>query len=426
MRSCFVALLVGACAVMSIRPSAARAGSLKVCLQGCPYSSIQSAIDAAQTGDTIKVGRGTYAENLHIQLPVAARTLTLRGIGARGTIVDGNRQDCVLQVDKGYTVTIRRMTFTNGRCLSAGGIVNDGALTLTKVIVTRNEGEETAGGIANDIDGTLTLIHTAVTYNQSTDQTSGRGGGIFNLGTASLIKTTVTGNSAPVFGGGIENEGHLLADHLRIDNNMTQGLGGGLETHSGGEGNATVTLRKTFIRGNTAFGGGGISVGDGIISMNSSPVLNNSADTGGGLFNSPGGTAVLNSSPVIGNHASVDGGGIANDRGTLKLSSSPVNDNRAASSSGGSKGGGLALFGGTAQLNSSPVINNTVNGPSGGLGGGIVITDDGSLTLISRPVFHNTAGTDGGGIYVFSGSVSFRKAPVRFNHPDQCVNVPGC
>lgn len=95
-----------------------------------------------------KISPGTYTENLHIFAPVSAHALTLNGTGSHQTIVDGNQQDCVVQIDKGYSATIRNITLTNGKCLPAGGILNDGSLTLIKVTVSQNEGEETAGGIA--------------------------------------------------------------------------------------------------------------------------------------------------------------------------------------------------------------------------------------------------------------------------------------
>jgi predicted outer membrane repeat protein len=86
----------------------------------------------------------------------------------------------------------------------------------------------------------------------------------------------------------------------------------------------------------------------------------------------------------------------------------------------------LAVFGGSVHLSGSRVSQNTASGPIGGLGGGIVITDDGTLTLEGSRVSDNTASTDGGGIYVFSGTVSFKDSPVRNNQPDNCTNVPGC
>jgi hypothetical protein len=38
----------------------------------------------------------------------------------------------------------------------------------------------------------------------------------------------------------------------------------------------------------------------------------------------------------------------------------------------------------------------------------------------------NTASTGGVGIYIFTGSASLQKTPVRGNQPDNCINVPGC
>ena len=64
----------------------------------------------------------------------------------------------MLEVGTSYIVAIRGMTFTNGKCDPAGGILNHGSLMLTNVTVSQNEGTQLAGGIGNDVDGTLVLI----------------------------------------------------------------------------------------------------------------------------------------------------------------------------------------------------------------------------------------------------------------------------
>lgn len=60
----------------------ASATTLTVCAQGCAYSQIQPAVDAASAGDTITVGRGTYAGGI-----VIAKALTLSGDGADATVI---------------------------------------------------------------------------------------------------------------------------------------------------------------------------------------------------------------------------------------------------------------------------------------------------------------------------------------------------
>jgi hypothetical protein len=443
----FIMLLVAASAAMWIHPSDAGAGTLKVCPTGCTYSTIQSAIDAAQTGDTIKIGPGTYTENPRILAPTAAKQLTLQGAGALRTIVDGDQQDLVLQVDTDYVVTISGVTFTNGKGFAAGGILNDGTLKLIDVTVRQNQGQLSAGGIANDIDGTLTLIRCAVTDNEATFPPPppppyppplpvAAGAGLRNFGTASLTNTMVSGNhivGTVGGGGGIENHGQIEVTHCSIvDNHTTKGAlggGGGLDNTRMGvvRDIPIMTVKDSLIIGNTADVGGGIHNLGGMLSVTSTPIRDNSASlAGGGLYNDFSSTAKLTSSPVARNVSGVDGGGVENDRGTLTLTDSPINKNQAVSTTTGQKGGGLAVFGGTVELNRSPVTHNTASGPIGGLGGGIVITDDGSLTLKHSPVTANDASTGGGGIYIFTGSASLQNSPVQGNQPDNCVNVPGC
>ena len=52
---------------------------------GAPFCTIQAAINAAYTGDTIEVAAGTYAEALNVNAGV-----TINGAGEGLTIVDGS------------------------------------------------------------------------------------------------------------------------------------------------------------------------------------------------------------------------------------------------------------------------------------------------------------------------------------------------
>jgi pectin methylesterase-like acyl-CoA thioesterase len=55
------------------------------------YSSVQSAVDAASSGDTIQVASGTYVENVS----VSAKTLYIEGSGVGATVIEGDGSDTV-------------------------------------------------------------------------------------------------------------------------------------------------------------------------------------------------------------------------------------------------------------------------------------------------------------------------------------------
>jgi len=62
----------------------AGAATITVCHSGCTYSQLAPALAAAHDGDTIKVGRGTYAGGVTI-----TTSITLRGAGSSATVISG-------------------------------------------------------------------------------------------------------------------------------------------------------------------------------------------------------------------------------------------------------------------------------------------------------------------------------------------------
>jgi CSLREA domain-containing protein len=240
------------------------AANTDAAVDGCP---------AGSGADTIVVPAGSYAlsiagagedANASGDLDITS-DLTISGAGQAATIIDAASVDRVFDVDpslEGVVVQITGVTSQHGLAsgdLAAfgGGIRNAGTLTLNESTVRSSTGiplDVFGGGIANL--GTLTLNDSTVSKNGS--QVQGvLGGGIGNFvgATATLNRSTVSGNSTGSFGGGIRNLGLL-------------------------------TIANSTVSGNTAFGGGGIQNGiDDTVAITNSTVTANQAAFGGGLLN---------------------------------------------------------------------------------------------------------------------------------------------
>ena len=81
-RSLFVALL--AIAAATIAAGRASAATLTVCPSGCAFTQIAPALAAANNGDTISIGVGTYNGGLTVD-----KSVKLVGAGANRTTIRG-------------------------------------------------------------------------------------------------------------------------------------------------------------------------------------------------------------------------------------------------------------------------------------------------------------------------------------------------
>jgi hypothetical protein len=220
-------------------------GGCDVCPVGCPFTSLEAAINdpGTQDGDTIRICPGVY-RTVHQPAGVLVnKDLTIIGAGSGdgGTTLDAQKMDRVLRigdslVDPGNTVTIRDLTITGGQRIDLG--FDDG------------------GGIFVNIDSTLTLERVIVTGNTVSDF----GGGIYMTTRANVtLKDSQITNNSAASGGGIQNQG----DRLILDG--------------------------TLVKGNTAIDGGGIYNADITELKNNSHVTGNTATdappSGGGIYN---------------------------------------------------------------------------------------------------------------------------------------------
>jgi lysophospholipase L1-like esterase len=363
--------------------------SLNVCPNGCTYSTIQAAVNAANPEDIILVAEGTYVENVQID-----KSLTINGAGEGKTILDGNQANSVFIIGKNnqnIDVTLAGMTIQNGRAFSGGhgyggGIYSQGRLTISDSSLSRNSAYYYGGGIGN-IAGTVTI--TGCNINNNID------GGILNYGTgtATITNSEIVGNSA-TWGAGIANEGTISITSCDIHENIANGengFGGGI----GNGGTATIKDCNIYRNSVTIYGqrgfGGGIGIGSSATTtIEDCKIYGNSAYIGAGIGSH--GTVTIERSDVYGNTGSW-GGGICIREGTGTVKDNNIYENLIGTDVNGGVGGGIANWG-TVDVIGSKIYENTAQQ---GFLSGAGIYNDGTATVTDSVISENI-GNYGGGI----------------------------
>ena len=207
------------------------AGSLRkalasVCLDGTVHFS------PALAGQTITLLSGPLT---------LGKNVTIDGSAAPGLIISGNHTDRVFIINAGVTAAIRHVTVANGYGWQlAGGILNNGALTLDHTLVTQNTMATDAGdywqgggGIYNGGGSSLTLVDSSVTDNHA----RWSGGGIYSFfnTTVQVIRSTISGNVSNDVGGGFRSLGDLTIINSTISGNTATGWHGGAIFHTDGK-----------------------------------------------------------------------------------------------------------------------------------------------------------------------------------------------
>jgi predicted outer membrane repeat protein len=254
---------------------------------GQSYGTLQGAVDAAATGDTLNV-TGTCYGDTHVACePVYVLTI----VGHGHAILDGENSDqhpgTVFSIaGQGSCgnpdVTMTGLTITGGYYAGIGNY--EASITLNDSTVTGNVG----GGIVNGEGGGITLNNSTVTGNT----TSGNGGGIatYRGGVATLNNSIVSGNSASGCGGGlfVEEPGNITLNDSSVTRNRAAGNGGGIcdETTYGGEPQLTMTGTSSVSRNTAADNGGGI-YNEGVVKLTDSASVtrNTASGEGGGIYN---------------------------------------------------------------------------------------------------------------------------------------------
>ena len=201
--------------------------------------------DPSLTGGTIQLTSGPL---------VPIHSVTIDAADAPSLSLNGGGTDRVLIVDFGLNVNATNLTVTNGYGYQlAGGILNNGSLTLDHVNVTGNTMTTDAGdfwqgggGIYNGDGASLNLVDSTVSDNLS-GWTAGGIYSFFNT-TTNIIRSTVSDNVALDVAGGLRTLGNVTIENSTVSGNTSTAWHGGAMFSTDG----VVTIVNSTIVGNNA------------------------------------------------------------------------------------------------------------------------------------------------------------------------------
>lgn len=379
--------------------SPARDAVITVCLDGsCDYDTIQSAVNAAKTGDTIKVAAGVYSGVHSCPAPVGypegtvvtqvvhiAKSITVEGgytvtnwttpdREANPTTVDAEGQGRGMFIAQPPAAPVIDPTVA-GFCITGGD---------ARGLRGHSGSPDTdAGGGVYVFSTTATISGTEVFSNAAE---WGAGLYLYRSG-ASLVRSAVLSHTAPrVFKGGglyLYESPALLGSNTVLANHADRG--GGLYLHR-----SSATLTNNRVLSNTAEDyGGGMRLERSATTLIGNTVRGNTAQFGGGLYLSYS-DAQLSANELSKNGAEQHGGGLYLFRSDPRLMSNLILSNAA-----GMHGGGLHLY-----LRSDPVLTNTVIADNRAdiSGSGLYIWN--SVPRLLHTTVARNAGGDGSGLYV--------------------------
>lgn len=368
-------LIILAASITDAFSASINVGSAKI----CDYQTIQAAVDAASSGDSIRVTNETFLADAAV-FNVIDKSLTIRGgrvscdalsSYSGKTRLDGTGMgfaDSVVElVDSvgAMSVTLRDFMITGGLKDGDGG----GGIEVS--------GKPSAT-LEQRMDVTLDDVNVF-------GNTSGDGGGIHVTDAIVMVtnESIVQSNHADVDGGGI----YCVDSDITILKDSVIGKAGDLP------GNDAVMLGGGVFLDNCSFT---LDATDGVTGAF---IISNEATGDGGQFGRGGGIAATNGSRV----------NLEGDKAWIHLNT-------------GISGGGIYAIGGSVVQG----YNSSIKGNSAGFGGGGFYLSDATLSLVRSADYpchgkcnelsENESPNIGGALYIDSGTATLDGMWIEGNH----------
>ncbi|MDH4139445.1 MAG: right-handed parallel beta-helix repeat-containing protein [Coriobacteriia bacterium] len=347
------------------------------------YGTIQLAVNAASTGQTVLVADGTYAGFAYNGKDITVDSVN----GAASTFIQGGAT--VVEFPNwgdGSNSTLRGFTVRNGTT----GIALNGALAVIDDCVVENN---SGVGILHQGGTKLLLIEDTVIRNNHP--------GFQNNNSAAVTtfrRTTITGNSVGGSGGGVLTSNgcdEFIFESSTLSSNTAGSNGGALYCGSNAFGGV---FRDCVLQGNSAGGSGGaLGFNDGnMLTLENTVVRNNVAGSNGGaLWNNSGNfNAVFRDTVFEGNTATGGYGGALgfNSANTITLERCVVRGNQA-----NTDGGGLRQGNGTYNYTNTTFSGNY----AGGNGGAVCAPQNGGVPTFDFCTISGNSANVAGALYVW-------------------------